>query len=80
MMKKHFNKDVVMTTKDDEDFNNSPKCWIRDAFYANYNFKVKDHCHVTGKYRGSAQRYKLNHKTLAAIKIVCSFQSEQLSL
>ena len=73
MMKKHFNNKLVMTTKDDEDFNNPPKCWICGVFYANYNFQVRDHCHVTGKYRGSAQIYKLNYKILVAIKIVCSF-------
>ena len=38
MMKKHFYKELVMNTKDDEDFNNYPKCWIRDVFYANKNF------------------------------------------
>ena len=35
MTKKHFNKELVMTTKDNEDFKNSPKCWILDVFYAN---------------------------------------------
>ena len=38
MMKKHFYRELVMNTKDDEDFNNYPKCWIRDFFYANKNF------------------------------------------
>ena len=27
-MKKHFNKELVMTKKDDDDFQNSTKCWI----------------------------------------------------
>ena len=32
-----------------------------------YDFKVRDHCHITGKYRDSAHRdcnikFKLNHK------------------
>ena len=35
MTKKHFKKELVMTTKDNEDFKNSPKCWILDVFYAN---------------------------------------------
>ena len=26
IMKKHFNKELVMTTEDDEDFENSTKC------------------------------------------------------
>ena len=27
-MKKHFNKELVMTNEDNEDFKNSTKCWI----------------------------------------------------
>ena len=27
VMKKHFNKELVMTKKDNEDFENSTKCW-----------------------------------------------------
>ena len=29
-MKKHFNKELVMAKEDDEDFENSTKCWICD--------------------------------------------------
>ena len=54
-----------MTKKDNEDFNNSTKCWICDNAYG--DVKVRDHCHITGKYRGYSHRYcninvKLNHK------------------
>ena len=27
-MKKHFNKELVMTKESNEDFKNSTKCWI----------------------------------------------------
>ena len=30
LIKKHFNKELVMTKKDNEDFENSTKCWICD--------------------------------------------------
>ena len=33
VMKKHFNKMLVMTEKDVEDFKNSAKCWICDNVY-----------------------------------------------
>ena len=33
VMKKHFNKKVAMTKKDEEDFENSTKCWIRNNAY-----------------------------------------------
>ena len=55
-MKKHFNKELMMTKEGNEDFENSAKCWICDNDYVDENVKVKDHCHITGKYRGSAHR------------------------
>ena len=68
VMKKHFNKELVMTKNDNEDFENSTKCWICDNVYFDGDVKVRDHCHTTGKYRGSAYRNRninvnLNHKT-----------------
>ena len=67
VMKKHFNKELVMTKEDNEDFENSRKCWICDNHYIDGDVKVRDHCHINGKYRGSAHRdgninVKLNHK------------------
>ena len=66
-MKKHFNKELLMTKKDDEHFENSIKCWICDNVYDDSDVKVRDHCLITGKYRGSAHRdynikVELNHK------------------
>ena len=67
MWKKKIDKELVITKKDDEDFESSIKCWICDNGYADGNVKVRDHCHITGKFRGSAHRdynikVKLNHK------------------
>ena len=39
MMKKHFNKELVMAKNDDEDFKNSTKCWICDNNYVNGDVK-----------------------------------------
>ena len=55
-MKEHFNKELVMTKKDDEDFQNSTKSRICDSDYVDGKVKVRDHCHVTVKYRGSGYR------------------------
>ena len=30
------------------------KCWICDNDYVDKDVKVRDHCHITGNYRGSA--------------------------
>ena len=56
-----------MAKRDNEDFKNSTKYWICNNDYIDTDVKVRDHYHVTGKYRGSAHRYcyinlKLNLK------------------
>ena len=55
-MKKYFNKELVMTKKDNKDFENSTKCWICDNDNIDGDFKVRGHCHITRKYRGSGHR------------------------
>lgn len=40
-----------MTKREYENFENSTK-WICKKTYENYDVKVKDHCHITGRYRG----------------------------
>ena len=54
-MKNYFNKELVMTKEDNKTFN-STKCWICDNDYVNNDVKVRDHCHITGKYKGSSDR------------------------
>ena len=71
-MKKHFNKELVMTKEDNEDFKNSTKFWICNNDYIDTDVKVRDYCHITGKHRGFAHRdcninLKLNHKTPNAL-------------
>ena len=39
VMKKHLNKEIVMTNKDNEYFPNSTKCWICDDDYIDTNVK-----------------------------------------
>ena len=54
IMKKYFNKELGMTKEEDEDFENSSKSWICDNVYAEGVFKVRHHCHITGKSKWSA--------------------------
>ena len=47
VIRKHFNKELVMTKEDNEDFKNSTKCWICDNDYVDNDVKLRDHCHIT---------------------------------
>ena len=79
-MKKHFSKELVKTKKDSKDFKNSTNCWICDDDYVENNVKVRNHCHITGKYRVSACRNcninaELNHKILIAFHNLKNYDS-----
>ena len=57
-----------MTKTDDGQVKNNTKKWICDNAYVDGDVKVKDHCHITRTYGGSARRdcninVKLNHET-----------------
>ena len=43
-----------MPAEDEERFQSSIKCWICNKLFDVGENKVRDHCHITGKYRGSA--------------------------
>ena len=80
VMKKHFNKELVITKEDNENFKNSIKCWICNNDYDDNDVKVGDHCHITQKYRDSAHRdyninLKLNHKIPVVFHNLKSYDS-----
>ena len=54
VMKKHFNKELLMTKKYDNDFKNSAKCWVYYNAYIDGDVKVRDHCNISRKQRGLA--------------------------
>ena len=49
IMNKYFNQELLMTKKDNEDFENSTKCCTCDNLYVDCDIKVKSHCHITEK-------------------------------
>ena len=49
---KNTKKDIIMTEEDQPDFENNNICRFCEK-YIEFN-KVKDHCHLTGKYGGPA--------------------------
>ena len=52
IMKKHFNKNLIITEKEEHLFQESNNCWICKLI-DNDDEKVRDHCYVTGKFRGA---------------------------
>ena len=54
VIKKHFNKNLVMTAEENEKFEMTNICWICGKLISFDDNKVRDHCHITGKYRGAA--------------------------
>ena len=77
---KTFCNELVMTKDVDEDFENSTEFWICDNDYVNGHVKVRDYCHINGKYWGSAYRdcninVKLHQKISAVFHNVKSYAS-----
>ena len=54
IMKDEFNKNLIMTEEGEYLFQQSNNCWICKKIIDNEDEKVRDHCHITGKFRGSA--------------------------
>ena len=54
VMNKHFNKNLIMSEEEEHLFQQSNSCWICKKLIDNDEEKVRDHCHVTGKFRGAA--------------------------
>ena len=56
VVKKRFNKPLVMTEDDEQCFRTMDGCHICGEKYVEKDVRVRDHCHVTGKFRGSAHQ------------------------
>ena len=55
-MKKNFNKILIMNEEEKYLFQQSNSCSICEKLIDNDDEKVRDHCHVTRKFRGAAHR------------------------
>ena len=74
MIKKHFNKNLIMTAEEEESFQPSNICWICDRLFDVADAKVRDHCHVTGKCRGAAHwSGNVNLKMSRKIPVIFSY-------
>ena len=56
VIKKRFNKPLVMTEVDEQNFKTMDRCHICGEKYTDKDVCVRDHCHINGKFRGSAHQ------------------------
>ena len=56
VIRKHFNKPLVITEVDEQHFKTMDGCYICGEKYTDKDVRVGDHCHITGKFRGSAHQ------------------------
>ena len=56
VMTKEFNKPHRMTKDDMDKFQKAEECYICNKKYTDKDIRARDHCHITGKFRGSAHQ------------------------
>ena len=56
VVKKRFNKPLVMTEDDKQHFRTMDGCHICGEKYTDKDVHVRHHCHITGKFKGSAHQ------------------------
>ena len=54
IMNKYFNKNLIVSEKEEHLFQKSNGCWICKKLIDNDEEKFRDHCHESGKLRGAA--------------------------
>ena len=56
VIKKHFSKPLVMNEVDEQNFKTMDGCHICGEKYTDKDVRIRDHCHITGKFRGSSHQ------------------------
>ena len=71
IINKRFNKYLIMTEEEEDLFQKSNNCWVCKKFISNDEDKVRDHCHITGKFRGAAHKTcNLNFKLTKKVPVI----------
>ena len=66
---KQFN--LIMTEEEENLFQKSNGCWICKKLIDNDEEKVRDHCHVTSKFRGASHRNcNINFQLVKKISVI----------
>ena len=70
-----FKKPLQMTDKDEQEFKTAEESHIRGQKYGNKDIRVRDHCHITGQFRGSTYQdcnlqLRINAKEFNKIPVI----------
>ena len=76
-MNKDFQKNLIMSEKEEYLFQQSNSSWICKRLIDNDEEKVRDHCHVTGKFRGIAD-WDCNTNFHSTKKVTVIFHNKRL--
>ena len=62
---------MILTKVDEKNFQNADKCYICKKKNSEEDVRVRDHCLITGKYRGLAhQDCNINYKLTDKIPVI----------
>ena len=64
-----------MSEKEEEQFQLSNVCWICEKLMDHVDEKVRDHCYITGKFRGAAAHWDRNINLWLTIKVPVVFHN-----
>ena len=72
--KDHFNQPMNLTSMEEEEFAAATECHICQKYFTEDDVRVRDHCHITGIYRGAAHN-KCNRSIRLTDKIPVIFHN-----
>ena len=72
--KDHFNQPMNLTSMEEEELSAATKCHICQKYFTENDVRVRDHCHITGIYRGAAHN-KCNRNFRLTDKIPVIFHN-----
>ena len=71
VMNKHFNKNLIMSEEEEHLFQQSNSCCIWKKLIDNDEENVRDHCHITGKFRGATHwNYNINFELTRKVLVI----------
>ena len=73
LLKQFSHTDMILTTDQKREYSLATSCYVCEGKFIESNYKVRDHCHVMGTYRGaSCNRCNLGMKLSSVIPVVFS--------